>query len=72
MSFIDDIKAKAKKDKKTIVLPEYMDSRTYEAAVKIAKEEIANIVIIGTPEQIAANPESFTGQYLSRILDAAP
>ncbi len=55
MSFIDDIKAKAKKDKKTIVLPEYMDSRTYEAAVKIAKEEIANIVIIGTPEQIAAN-----------------
>ena len=55
MSFIDDIKAQAKKDKKTIVLPEYMDSRTYEAAVKIAKEDIANVVLIGTAEQIAAN-----------------
>ena len=26
MSFIDDIKAQAKSDKKRIVLPEYMDS----------------------------------------------
>ncbi|MBQ5467683.1 MAG: excinuclease ABC subunit UvrA, partial [Oscillospiraceae bacterium] len=30
------------------------------------------VVAVGTPEQVAANPESFTGQYLSRILDAAP
>ena len=55
MSFIDDIKALAKADKKRIVLPEYMDSRTYEAAVKIAAEGIADIVLIGTPEEIAAN-----------------
>ena len=55
MSFIDDIKALAKSDKKRIVLPEYMDSRTYEAAVKIAQEGIADIVLIGTPEEIAAN-----------------
>ena len=55
MSFIDDIKALAKADKKRIVLPEYMDSRTYEAAVKIAQEGIADIVLIGTPEEIAAN-----------------
>ena len=40
-------------NKKTIVLPEYMDSRTYDAAVKIAKEGIAKVVLIGTPEQIA-------------------
>ena len=55
MSFIDDIKAQAKADKKRIVLPEYMDSRTYEAAVKIAAEGIADIVLIGTPDEIAAN-----------------
>ncbi len=55
MGFIDDIKAKAKTDKKTIVLPESMDSRTYEAAEKILKEGIANIVLIGTPEEIAKN-----------------
>lgn len=55
MAFIDEIKERAKADKKTIVLPEYMDHRTYEAAVKITAEGIANIVLIGTPEEIAAN-----------------
>ena len=32
MAFIDTIKERAKADKKTIVLPESMDKRTYEAA----------------------------------------
>jgi len=57
MGFIDVIKAKAKADKKTIVLPESMDRRTFEAAERILKEDIANLVIIGTPEQVAANSE---------------
>ena len=37
MGFIDEIKAKAKADKKTIILPESMDTRTWEAAEKIFK-----------------------------------
>ena len=53
MGFIDTIKARAKADKKTTVLPESMDRRTWEAAEKILKEDIANLVIIGTPEDIA-------------------
>ena len=48
MAFIDKIKERAKADKKTIVLPESMDKRTYEAAEKILKEGIANLIIIGT------------------------
>ncbi|MGN1317627.1 MAG: phosphate acyltransferase, partial [Lachnospirales bacterium] len=52
MSILDKLMAKAKADKKTIVLPESMDKRTYEAAEKILKEGIANIVIIGTPAEI--------------------
>ena len=59
MAIIDEIKAKAKADKKTIVLPESMDKRTFEAAVKITKEGIANVVLIGTPEEIARNGEGF-------------
>ncbi len=55
MSFIDVIKERAKADKKTIVLPESMDRRTFEAAEKILKEGIANLIIIGTPEEIEAN-----------------
>lgn len=54
-AFLDRIKERAKMDKKTIVLPESMDRRTLEAADKILKEDIANIVIIGTPEEINAN-----------------
>ena len=38
MSFIDSIKQRAAQDKKTIILPESMDARTYEAAVTIMKE----------------------------------
>ena len=55
MAFIDTIKERAKADKKTIVLPESMDKRTFAAAEKILKEGIANLIIIGTPEEIAEN-----------------
>ena len=59
MGFIDTIKERAKADKKTIVLPESMDKRTFEAAEKILKEGIANLIIIGTPEEIAENSKGF-------------
>lgn len=55
MGFIDTIKAKAKANKKTIVLPESMDRRTFEAAQVILKEEIANLIIIGTPQEVEEN-----------------
>ncbi len=55
MAFIDAIKAKAKADKKTIVLPESMDRRTFEAAAKILAEDIANLIIIGNKEEIEEN-----------------
>ncbi len=57
--FLDTIKARAKADKKTIVLPESMDKRTFEAAEKVLKEGIANIIIIGTPEEIAENGRGY-------------
>ena len=57
MAFIDDIKARAKADKKTIILPESMDRRTFEAAAEILAEDIADLVIIGTPEEVAKNSE---------------
>ena len=50
--FLDTIKDRARKDKKTIVLPESMDARIYEAAEKILKEDFANVIIIGTPEEV--------------------
>src|SRR5699024_9730764 len=59
MGFIDEIKAKAKADLKTIVLPETEDARTYEAAEAILKEGTARLVLIGSEEEIAKNKGSF-------------
>ena len=42
MGFIDEIKARAKANKKTIVLPETEDERTYKAAEAVLKEGIAS------------------------------
>ncbi len=50
--FLARMKSAAKADKKTIVLPEGEDPRTIEAAKKIVKEGLANLVILGDPEQI--------------------
>ena len=59
MGFIDEIKAKAKTSKKTIVLPETEDIRTYEAAEAVLKEGTANLILIGSEEEIAKNKGSF-------------
>ncbi len=53
MNFIENIKLKAKKNKKTIVLPESMDIRTIQAADVILKEDIANLIIIGSDEELS-------------------
>lgn len=57
MGFIDVIKEKAKQEKKRIVLPESMDRRTFEAAANVLKEGTADLIIIGTPEEVKANSE---------------
>ncbi|WP_275951550.1 phosphate acetyltransferase [Faecalicatena contorta] len=59
MGFIDEMKAKAKADKKTIVLPESEDERTYKAAEAVLKEGIANVVIVGSQEEIEKNKGSY-------------
>lgn len=55
MKFIEAIKERAKQNVKTIVLPESMDRRTFEAAEVVLKENIANLIIIGTEDSIAEN-----------------
>ena len=57
MGFIDVIKARAKANKKVIVLPETEDRRTYEAAAQILKEEIADIVLVGSEEAVKKGSE---------------
>lgn len=52
MSIMDQLKKRAKENKKTIILPESMDKRTFKAAEVILKEGLADLIIIGTPEEV--------------------
>lgn len=51
MTLLDEIKSKAAKRKKTIVLCEGEDKRVVEAAARITKEGIAKIVLIGNEQE---------------------
>lgn len=59
MGFIEQLKDKARKERKTIVLPEGMDKRTYEAAAQIKKEDFADIILLATPEEVAEYGKGF-------------
>ena len=59
MGFIDEIKARAKACKKTIVLPETEDERTYKAAEAVLKEGIADLVLVGSKEEIEKNKGTY-------------
>ena len=52
MSFIEDIKKRAKQDIKTIVLPESNDIRVIKATSQILKEGFADIILIGNKKEI--------------------
>ena len=59
MGFIDEIKARAKVCKKTIVLPETEDERTYKAAEAVLKEGIADLVLVGSTEESEKNKGTY-------------
>ena len=52
MSFIEEIKTRAKNNIKTIILPESMDIRVLKAANICQKEQIAKIILIGREDEI--------------------
>lgn len=51
MSFIEEIKKRAKEQIKTIILPEAEDIRVLKATEKILNEKYAKIILIGKEEK---------------------
>jgi len=49
VELVEQIKAQARRDLKTVVLPEGYDERMVEAAGKIAAEGLARVVLLGNP-----------------------
>ena len=52
MSFIEEIKKRAKQEIKTIVLPEAEDIRILQATEIALKEKYANIILVGNEKNI--------------------
>ena len=52
MDFLSTMKAKAKADKKVIVLPESYEIRNLEAAAECLRDELADIMLVGNKEKI--------------------
>ena len=57
MSFIEEIKQRAKKNIKTIVLPEAEDLRTLKATEQVLKEGYAKIILVGNKKVIKEKAE---------------
>jgi phosphate acetyltransferase len=68
MNFLDKIIERAKKDVKTIVLPESDDERVLNAASMIMERCIADIVLVGNREAVRVRIEKLgLGKALSRV-----
>ena len=52
-------RSRAKADRKTIVLPETEDERTYKAAEAVLKEGVADLILVGNKEEIEKNKGTY-------------
>jgi phosphate acetyltransferase len=73
MDLLDEIKLKAKKHNKRIVLPESLEERTLKAADEVLGEGIAQIILLGNPEAIIAEADKYglTNIIKADIVDPA-
>jgi len=71
MDILNQIKARAAENKKRIVLPEGTEERTLRAADVIIEENLADIILLGNPEEIEQECRRLVLKNLSkaRIID---
>lgn len=66
MDLISQIITRAKADKQRIVLPEGTEERTLKAADRLIADGIANIILIGNPEEIKGLAKQFNLNNIDR------
>ncbi len=71
MTLLERIKERAKQGKKRIVLPEGAEHRTLRAAEILIKEDIAQIILLGNPEELlsAARDHNLSRIEKATIID---
>ena len=73
MSLIESIIERAKSNKQRIVLPESMEERTITAADRVLADDIADIILIGNPDEIKQYATSLGLTHIDKatIIDPA-
>lgn len=66
MNLLQQIVARAKERKQRIVLPEATEERTLRAADWVLADEVADIILIGNPEEIAGLAEQWGLTHLDK------
>jgi phosphate acetyltransferase len=73
MNLIDNIISRARADKQRIVLPEGTEERTLKAADRLLADGVADIILIGNPDEIRLSAGSFGLEHIgmATIVDPA-
>lgn len=72
MQLLEQIIQKAKANKRTIVLPEGTEERTLRAADRVLSEGIADLILIGEPEEINDNAQKWGLTHISKATLISP
>ena len=73
MSLMNQIVERAKANKQRIVLPEGTEERTLKAANQLLADEVADLILIGNPEEIAGLAKEWGLEHIGKatIIDPA-
>lgn len=66
MDLVQQIIARAKATPQTIVLPEATEERTLKAADRVLAEDIARLILIGAPDEIAALAKQWGLEHIGK------
>lgn len=72
MNLLEHIVARAKSDKQRIVLPEATEERTLRAADRVLADDIANLILIGNPEEIKTLAEKWDLHNIDKATNVDP
>ncbi len=72
MDFVENLKSRASKNKKRIVLPEGAEERNIKAADKVLAEGYADIILIGAEAEIKASAEKYGLKNISKATIVDP
>jgi len=72
MNLIENIIARAKANKQRIVLPEGTEKRTLQAADKLITDGVADIILLGNPDEITTLAEELKLKHIDKATIVDP